>query len=249
MPFGLCNVLATFQRLRQNYLGKLNLIYCLIYLDDVIVFLQTTVEHFHRLCMVFDQFREYNLKLELSKWSLFKEEINYLAHWVSKQGVWPSDTNLMAIAECMLPQTYMKICAFLGLVGQYQGFIKGFAWIAQSLNEHLAGEGASRKTEWVLLSEDSLEAFQALKQACMSSTILAFTDYTRDFLLETDTSKEGLEWYSPKNEQMDDITWLPMVAKPSLLMKRTIIWPNLSPWHWNGPSWNTSRNTCCTSPS
>ena len=37
-----------------------------------------------------------------------------------------------------------------------------------------------------------MEAFQALKQACMSTPILAFTDYTKDFLLETDASKEGL---------------------------------------------------------
>ena len=44
----------------------------------------------------------------------------------------------------------------------------------------------------MLLSEDTLEAFQALKQACMSTPSLAFADYTKDFLLETDTSKEGL---------------------------------------------------------
>ena len=70
--------------------------------------------------------------------------------------------------------------------------MKGFAWIAQPLNEHLAREGASRKAEWVLLSEDALEAFWALKQACMSSPVLAFVDYMKKFLLETDTSKEGL---------------------------------------------------------
>ena len=64
--------------------------------------------------------------------------------------------------------------------------------ITQPLNEHLPGEGASRKLEQVLLSEDALEAFQALKQACMSTPILAFADYTKDFLLKTDTSKEGL---------------------------------------------------------
>ena len=57
----------------------------------------------------------------------------------------------------------MEIQAFLGLVGHYRQFIKGFAWIAQPLNEHLAGEGASRKSEWVLLSEDALDAFQVLK--------------------------------------------------------------------------------------
>ena len=115
-----------------------------------------------------------------------------MAHQVSKQGVWPSDKNLRAIAECVLPQTYMKICAFLGLIGHYRQFIKGFAWIAQPLNKHLVREGASRKSEWVSLSEDTLEAFQALKQACMSTPILAFADYTKGFLLETDTSKEGL---------------------------------------------------------
>ena len=183
MPFGLCNVLATFQRLMQNCLGELNLISCLIYLDNIILFLQTTEEHFHRLCMMFDQFWEYNLKLKLSKCSLFKEEINYLSHQVSKQGVQPSDLNLMAISECALPQTYMEIHAFLGLLGHYLWFIKGFAWITQLLDKHLAGDGDSKKNEWVSLSEDTLGAFQALKQACISTPILAFTDYTKDFLL------------------------------------------------------------------
>ena len=80
MPFGLCNVLATFQWLMQNCLGELNLICCLIYLDDIIVFLQMAEEYLHQLSVVFNQFREYNLKLKLSKCSLFKEEINYLVH-------------------------------------------------------------------------------------------------------------------------------------------------------------------------
>ena len=113
----------------------------------------------------------------------------------------------MAITECTLPWTYKEIHAFLGLVGHYQQFIKGVAWIAQPLNKHPAREGASRKTEWVSLSEDALEAFQALKQTCMATPILAFADHTKDFLLKTDASKEGLGvvlsqkqadgWYHP----------------------------------------------------
>ena len=77
-------------------------------------------------------------------------------------------------------------------MGYYWQFIKGFPQIAQPLNKHLAGEGASRKSEQVSLLEDTLGAFQALMQACMSAPVLAFTDYTREFLLEMDTSKEGL---------------------------------------------------------
>ena len=99
------------------------------------------------MCMVFNCLREYNLKLKPLKCSLFREEINYLAHQVSKRGVWPSDINVKAIMEYVPPQTYTELRAFLGLVGPYRWFIKGFAQIAQPLNEHLAGEGASRKSE------------------------------------------------------------------------------------------------------
>ena len=95
MPFGLCNVLATFQRLMQNCLSELNLIYCLIYLDNIIFFLQMAEEHLNMLHVVFDQFREYHLKLKPSNCCLFKEEINYLVQQVSKEDVWPSDLNLI----------------------------------------------------------------------------------------------------------------------------------------------------------
>ena len=77
-------------------------------------------------------------------------------------------------------------------MGHYQQFIKGFACIVQPLNGFLSGEGASRKSERVSLPEDALRAFNALKQACMCAPVLAFTDYTKEFLLETDASKEGL---------------------------------------------------------
>ena len=77
---------------------------------------------------------------------LFKEEITYLAHWVSKEGVWPSKLNLKAIAQFALSQTYTEVHAFLGLVGHYRRLIKGFACIAQPLNDHLIGEGAGRKS-------------------------------------------------------------------------------------------------------
>ena len=55
MLFGLCNAPATFQWLMQNCLGELDLIYCLIYLDDIVIFLHTAEEHLHHLHVVFDQ--------------------------------------------------------------------------------------------------------------------------------------------------------------------------------------------------
>ena len=76
--------------------------------------------------------------------------------------------------------------------GYYWQFIKGFAHITQPLNRLLSEEGASRRLEGVSLPEDALKAFDALKQACRSTPVLAFANYTKEFLLETDASKEGL---------------------------------------------------------
>ena len=83
MLFGLCNAPATFQHLMQNTLGELNLTYCVIYLDDVIIFGRTKEEHLERLCVVFKRFQEFNLKLKPLKCSFFQLEIIYLAHYVS----------------------------------------------------------------------------------------------------------------------------------------------------------------------
>ena len=77
-------------------------------------------------------------------------------------------------------------------MGHYWWFIKGFVHITQLLKRLLSGEGASRKSEWVLLPEDVLRAFNALKQVCMSTLVLAFANYTKEFLLETNASKKGL---------------------------------------------------------
>ena len=76
MPLRLCNDPMTFQRLMQNTLGELNLTYCVIYLDDVIIFGHTEEEHLECLRIVFERFREFNLKLKPSKCSLFSQKLS-----------------------------------------------------------------------------------------------------------------------------------------------------------------------------
>ena len=185
MPFGLCNALPTFQRLMQNCVGKLNLTYCLIYLDDVIVFSKMPEEHFDRL-------HEHSLKLKPSKCDVFKSEINYLAHHVSQKGVLPSKKNLEFIVQCPPPDTYTKVKSFVGLVGHYRCFIKGFAKIAAPLYDLTSGNNKDKKSEHVDLSPEAREAFDRLKAACLQAPILAFPDFNKPFLLETDASRRGL---------------------------------------------------------
>ena len=90
MPFGLCNAPAAFWHLMQNMHGDLNLTYCVIYLDNMIVFGHTEEEHLQHLHVMFEWFCKFNLKLKPSKCSFFPLEIMYLAHHISEDRIHPS---------------------------------------------------------------------------------------------------------------------------------------------------------------
>ena len=140
IPFGLRNTPTTFQHLMQNTLRELNLMYCISYLDDVIVFGHFEEEHVEHLRIVFECFREFNLKLKPSKCSFFQSEIVYLAHHVSQQGIHPSRDNVRMIEDFPILETFTQVHTFCGLVGHYQCFIKGFAHIVRPLYNILGKE-------------------------------------------------------------------------------------------------------------
>ena len=199
MPFRLCNAPATFQHLMQNTLGELNLTYCVIYLDDVIVFGCVEEEHLECLHVVFERFQEFNLKLKPSNCLFFQSEIVYLTHHVSQSGILHSRENVQAMQE--FP---MQVHTFCGLVGHYRRFIKGFTNIACPLYDVLRKEV---KMGPVYLSPKAQEAMNVLKGKVQSMPVLVFPDFNKPFLLETDASKEGLGvvlsqkqsdgWYHP----------------------------------------------------
>ena len=189
MPFGLCNAPATFQQLMMNCLGELNYSTCLVYLDDVVIYLSTQEEHIEHLCTVLEQFRLHGLNLKPLKCEFFKEKIEYLGHSVSLRGVWPSRDNLKAIAKYPEPTMYTAIKGFIRLVGHYRYFIKDFAKIADPLHEYARGDTAKKKKERVVLNEAARDAFHKLKKAVISTPVLAYPDPNREYLLKTDGLK------------------------------------------------------------
>ena len=192
MPFGLCNAPTTFQWLVTNCLGELNYSTCLVYLDDVVIFLSTQEEHVDHLHTVLKCFRLHGLKLKPLKCVFFKEKIEYLGYSVLLRGVWPSRDNLKAIAKYPEPMMYTTIKGFIGLVGHHRHFIKDFTKIADPLHEYARGDTAKEKKERVVLNEAARDVFHKLKKAVMSAPVLAYPDPNKEYLLKTDASKLGL---------------------------------------------------------
>ena len=85
MPFGLTNAPVTFQRLMEACLGDLNLHWCIIYLDDIVMFSKDLASHIKRLKAVFWKLEKAGLKLKPSKCELFQRQLVYLGHVISAQ--------------------------------------------------------------------------------------------------------------------------------------------------------------------
>ena len=114
MPFGLTNAPATFQRLMESCLGELHLQYCIIYLDDIIIFSKTPEEQLQRLRKVFEKLSESGLKLKPSKCEFFKRRLEYLGHIVSEKGIETNPKKIEAIQNGPSLLTSQKLGASWG---------------------------------------------------------------------------------------------------------------------------------------
>ncbi len=196
MPFGATNAPATFQRLMENCLGELNLNWCIVYIDDIIIFSDTPEEHLKRLEAVFAKLAAAGLKLKPSKCEFFKKEITYLGHLISKDGVATDPKKIDAITKWPVPKTVNEVRTFLGFAGYYRRYIKGFSRIARPITNLTRGleSTSSRMAKKTMVDwgEDEQEAFQKLKDCFLTAPILAFPDHNLPFILHTDSSEEGL---------------------------------------------------------
>ena len=191
MPFGLTNAPATFQRLMESCLGELHLHWCIIYLDDIIIFSRTPEDHIERLEGVFEKLAQAGLKLKLSKCEFFQAELKYLGHIVSKQGIATDPKKIQAIHDWPRPKTVTEVRSFMGFTNYYRKFIKGYAKIARPLHELVAGENSKRKHQKVHWDARCEASFEALKKICSEAPVLAYADYTKPFILHTDASTTG----------------------------------------------------------
>ena len=192
MAFGLSNGPATFQRAMENALGELHLQYCLIYLDDIIVFSRGPEEHLERLAKVFQKLSDVGAHLKPGKCSFFQPEILFLGHRVSALGVGTDSQKIEAIQKWPVPRTVTDVRSFLGFTNYYRRFIKGYAQVAKPLNKLIAGENAKKKKKLVDWTEEHQKAFEELKAICSNPPILAFAKFDRPFILHTDASFTGL---------------------------------------------------------
>jgi hypothetical protein len=97
MPMGLTNAPATFQ---SNF--------CVVYLDDILIYSQSEEEHVQHLEKVMEHLRQSELYANPKKCSFFQDEIKFLGYIVNTEGVKMDPKRIEAIQEWKNhpPRTY-----------------------------------------------------------------------------------------------------------------------------------------------
>ena len=182
MPFGLCNPPATFERLMETVLAGLHWQICLIYLDDIVVTGKSFENMVENLSKVFERFREAGLKLKPKKCHLFATEVEFLRHVVSAEGIQTNPKKTESIKNWPTPTCVKEVRSFLGLCSYYRRFIYQFSDIAKPLHN------LTKKGQAFLWTEECMNAFVTLKQKLTEAPVLAYPDFEKEFILDTDVS-------------------------------------------------------------
>ena len=159
--------------------------FTIAYLDDIITFSKTPQEHLPHIHMVFEKLKSANPSMKKSKCSFFSKEIKYLGHILSPTGIPQLPAKTLAIQSMKPPTTPKQVRAFLGLVGYYRKFIKGFAKITKPLTLLTRQQV---KFDWTPAYHT---AFPHLKETIVQAPILHYPNPTKKYIVYTDTSDDA----------------------------------------------------------
>ncbi|GJP46357.1 hypothetical protein CLOM_g5654, partial [Closterium sp. NIES-68] len=182
MPFGLTNAPSTFQ-LTMNGVFRDLLDKCvIIYLDDILIYSKTREQHLKDLEAVFQRLQQHRLITKGSKCEFLKQELEFLGHVISTEGIRIDPKKLRAIQEWKPPTDLQQLQSFLGFVNYMRRFISNMAGLTGPLTDLL------QKGTFYEWEEKQQAAFEALKKLLMSPPVLRIADPERPFEVITDAS-------------------------------------------------------------
>ncbi|KAL0340188.1 UNVERIFIED_CONTAM: Transposon Ty3-G Gag-Pol polyprotein [Sesamum radiatum] len=172
MPFGLTNAPAAFHGVDESE------------------------EHEQHLRIVLQILKGKELYAKLSKCEFWVNQVVFLGHVISGDGIMPDPSKVKAIMEWRVPKNATEVRNFLGLAGYYRRFVEGFSIIAGPLTKLL------RKGVTFQWTEQCQQSFDELKKRLTSTLILVLPSGSGGYVVYTDASKQGLGYVLMQNRKV-----------------------------------------------
>lgn len=183
MPFGLCNAPATFQKLMSDITASLP--NCVVYLDDIVVYSNSWLEHLEHLDALFSALDNANLVVNLTKSEFVTAQLQYLGHVIGLGTLAPPSSKCKDIQDISPPCNKRQVRRFLGTVGYYRRYISNFAELALPLTDLL------KKGKSFAWTQNCQQSFQSLKNVLCSHPILKAPDFSSPFKISCDASDQA----------------------------------------------------------
>src|SRR4051812_23889163 len=207
MPFGLCNTLATFQRLMHEVLGNLIYTKAPVYLDDIIIHSKTFGQHLEDIDKVFGKLKDAKLMSKESKCEFCALEIKFLGHIIGKNGRKVDLNKVEKVKNYSRPENISQLREFLGLTSYYRKFIKDFSKKVKPMTKLLEGtKREAKKGKWEKevqkgikdseflerWGEEQEKSYELMKRVLTETPVLIHSNFKKDFILSTDASGYAL---------------------------------------------------------
>ena len=116
-------------RVFQQYLDR----FVIVFIDDILVYSKAKSKHVQHLTLVLKKLREHQLYAKFSKCQFWLDQMAFLGHVISAQGIRVDSKKVAAVEDWEQPRTVTEVRSFLGLAGYYRRFVKDFSVIALPL--------------------------------------------------------------------------------------------------------------------
>ena len=184
LPFGIKSAPEEFQHRMSELFEDVEGVKAIV--DDLLIWGQNDDEHDARLKQVLNRACEINLKFNAKKCRIRQEEVPYVGHVLSKEGLKPDPEKIRAVQQMQPPKNTKELKSFLGFIQYLAKFMPNMASESAPLRELL-----EKEVDWHWDQEQET-SFQKLKQMVSSTPVLGYYDPNQPLTLSVDASSKGL---------------------------------------------------------
>jgi len=159
-----------------------------VYLDDLLITSESPQKHLHHLAIVFRKLREANLKLHHQKCQFMLQQLRYLGHIFSAEGVQADPRKTAVVRNYPRPKSIKDVRSFLGLGNYFRRMIPNYADKAFALTKLL------RKDTKFYWGKDQETSFQSLKDALINPPVMSLPDFDAEMILTCDASNISISF-------------------------------------------------------